>query len=60
MRSFISKAKLVNEKSGTRISVSRFLAVKGPGPSGDMPDGSVGELSFSEFEREIQEKKTIF
>ena len=60
MRSFISKAKLANEKSGTRISVCRFLTVKGPGPSGDMPDGSAGELSFSEFEREIQEEKTIF
>ena len=51
MRSFISKIKLTNEKSGTRISVCRFLAVKGPGLSGDMPDGSAGELSFSEFER---------
>ena len=60
MRSFISKAKLANEKSGTRISVCRFLTVKGPGPSGDLPDGSAEKRSFSEFEREIQEKKTIF
>lgn len=51
MRNFISKAKLVNEKSGTRISVCRFLAVKGPGPSRETPDGSAGELLFSEFER---------
>ena len=51
MRSFISKIKLANEKSGTRISVCRFLTVKGPGLSGNMPDGSAVELSFSEFER---------
>ena len=31
--------------------VCRFLTVKGPGLSGNMPDGSAGELSFSEFER---------
>ena len=60
MRSFISKIKFTNEKSGTRISVCRFLTVKGPGLSGETLDGSAGELSFSEFEREIQEKKTIF
>jgi len=28
-----------------------FLAVKGPGLSGETLDGSAGELSFSEFER---------
>ena len=37
--------------SGTRISVCRFLTVKGPGLSGETLDGSAGELSFSEFER---------
>ena len=51
MRSFISKIKLTNEKSGTRISVCRFLTVKGPGLSGETLDGSAVELSFSEFER---------
>ena len=60
MRSFISKAKLANEKSGTRISVCRFLAVKGPGTSGDMPEDSAGKRSFSEFEWGIQDGKTIF
>ena len=51
MRSFISKIKFTNEKSGTRISVCRFLTVKGPGLSGETLDGSAGELSFSEIER---------
>ena len=51
MRSFISKIKLAKEKSGTRISVCRFLTVKGSGLSGETLDGSAVELSFSEFER---------
>ena len=41
----------IDSLSGTRISVCRFLTVKGPGLSGETLDGSAGELSFSEFER---------
>jgi len=41
----------IDSLSGTRISVCRFLTVKGSGLSGETLDGSAVELSFSEFER---------